>query len=163
MDSDTLTVEWVATSELHPNPANPRLNDAAVGPVADSLRRFGWQQPIVAKRTGEIVAGHTRLLAAKQLGMERVPVFRFEGSDLDAVAYGIADNRTARKPIVRGALLEIMGRDSVFDAVVEDNGQPLIGMEVLEALDLWPDPQRGVLTTNPDSPDIPLYNLLGVR
>lgn len=70
MESNTLTVEWVALAELHPNPANPRLNDAAVDPVADSLRRFGWQQPIVAKRTGEVVAGHTRLLAAKQLGME---------------------------------------------------------------------------------------------
>ncbi len=74
-----------------------------------------------------------------------------------------ADNRTARKPIVRAALVEIMGRDSVFDAVVEDTGQPLIGMEVLEALDLCPDPQRGILTTNPASPDIPLYNLLRVR
>ena len=60
MDTRDLTVDWVATTELHPNPANPRLNDAAVDPVADSLRRFGWQQPIVAKPTGENVTGHTR-------------------------------------------------------------------------------------------------------
>ncbi len=71
-----------------------------------------------------------------------------------------ADDRTARKPIARGVLVEVLGRDSIFDAVVEDRGEPLIGMEILEALDLWPDPQRGVLTTNPLSPDIPLYNLL---
>ena len=71
-----------------------------------------------------------------------------------------ADNRAARKPIARGVLVEVLGRDSIFDAVVEDRGEPLIGMEILEALDLWPDPQRGVLTTNPLSPDIPLYNLL---
>ena len=45
LDSDTLTVEWVATTELHPNPANPSLNDAAVGPVSDSLPRFGRPQP----------------------------------------------------------------------------------------------------------------------
>ncbi len=90
-----LAVEWVATDAVYPNPANPRVNDAAVGPVADSLRRFGWQQPIVAKDGGEVVAGHTRLRAAKQLGMERVPVLRFNGSDIDAVAFGIADNRTA--------------------------------------------------------------------
>ena len=51
-------------------------------------------------------------------------------------------------------------RDSIFDTVVEDQDEPLIGMEILEALDLWPDPQRGVLTTNPLSTDIPLYNLL---
>ena len=74
-----------------------------------------------------------------------------------------AGNRTARKPIVRGALIEIMDRTAIFDAVVEEDGQPLIGMVVLEELDLWPDPQRGILTTNPASPDMPLYNLLGVR
>ena len=71
-----------------------------------------------------------------------------------------ADDRIARKPVVRGVMVEIMGRDSIFDAIVEENGQALIGMEVLEALDLWPDPQRGALTTNPLSPDTPLFNLL---
>ena len=80
--------------ELFPNPSNPRVNDAAVAPVEASVRRFGWQQPVVAKPSGEIVAGHTRLQAAQRLGVERVPVLRFEGSDLDAVAYAIADNRT---------------------------------------------------------------------
>ena len=73
-----------------------------------------------------------------------------------------ADNQTARKPIVRGALIEIMDRTALFDAVVEEDRQLLIGMVVLEELDLWPDPQRGILTTNPASPDIPLYNLLKV-
>ncbi len=91
---DELTVEWVDADTLFPNPANPRVNDAAVEPVANSIRRFGWQQPLVAKPSGEIVAGHTRLKAAQKLGFERVPVLRFRGSDLDAVAFGIADNRT---------------------------------------------------------------------
>ena len=71
-----------------------------------------------------------------------------------------ADNRIGRKPIARGVLLEIMERTAIFDAVVEEDGQALIGMVVLEELDLWPDPQRGTLTTNPLSPDTPLYNLL---
>lgn len=91
---NTLTVEWLTLDEVFPNPANPRVNDAAVEPVAASLRRFGWQQPIVAKESGEIVAGHTRLRAARDLAMTIVPVVRFEGTDLDAVAYGIADNKT---------------------------------------------------------------------
>ncbi len=90
-----LAVEWVAIDRLHPNPANPRVNDHAVEPVASSIRRFGWQQPLVAKPNGEIVAGHTRFKAAQQLGLDTVPVFRFTGSDIDAVAFGIADNKTA--------------------------------------------------------------------
>ena len=94
MEASTLEVEWVPATSLRLNPANPRRNEAAVPHVAASLARFGWRQPIVARPSGEIVAGHTRLLAARSLGMERVPVVRFEGTDLDATAYAIADNRT---------------------------------------------------------------------
>jgi len=90
----SLSVEWVAPDELYPNPANPRINDPAVPHVAASLARFGWQQPIVARPSGEIVAGHTRLKAAQKLGMDRVPVVRFQGTDLDAAAYNVADNKT---------------------------------------------------------------------
>jgi len=63
-------------------------------PSAASIRRFGWQQPIVARRSGEVIAGNTRLKAAQELGMTEVPVWWLEGTDLDAVAFGIADNRT---------------------------------------------------------------------
>lgn len=89
-----LKVDWVALATLTPNPSNPRVNDDAVPHVAASIRRFGWQQPIVAKRSGEVIAGHTRLKAARQLGLAKVPVAWFDGSDLDATAFGIADNRT---------------------------------------------------------------------
>src|SRR5262245_48420464 len=84
----------VSISRLFCSPTNPRRNDAAVPHVAASLRRFGWQQPIVARRTGEVIAGNTRLKAAQSLGMTEVPVWWFEGSDLDALSYAIADNRT---------------------------------------------------------------------
>jgi DNA modification methylase len=94
LDTARLTVEWVALSRLSNNPSNPRLNDAAVPHVAASLRRFGWQQPVVAKRTGEVIAGNTRLKAARTLGMTEAPVVWFDGSELDAVAYSIADNKT---------------------------------------------------------------------
>lgn len=74
-----LEVEWVAIGDLFGNPANPRHNEDAVGSVADSIRRFGWQQPVVAKPSGEVIAGNTRLKAAQRLGLERVPVVRFHG------------------------------------------------------------------------------------
>jgi ParB-like chromosome segregation protein Spo0J len=87
-------VETVEISRLFCSPTNPRHNDAAVPHVAASIRRFGWQQPIVARRSGEVIAGNTRLKAAQDLGMTEVPVWWFDGTDLDAVAFGIADNRT---------------------------------------------------------------------
>ncbi len=88
-------VEIVAIDRLFCSPTNPRKNDAAVPHVAASIRRFGWHQPIVARRTGEVIAGNTRLKAAQSLGMTEVPVWWFDGSDIDAIAYTIADNRTA--------------------------------------------------------------------
>ena len=78
------------------------------------------------------------------------------------IAVRYADQRIGRKPIARGVAVEVLGRVGTFDAVVEEDGELLVGMEILEGLDLWPDPQRGILTTNPESPDVALYNLLRV-
>ena len=87
-------VEIVPITRLFCSPTNPRKNDAAVPHVAASIRRFGWQQPVVARPTGEVIAGNTRLKAAQELGMSEVPVWWFHGTDLDAVAFSIADNRS---------------------------------------------------------------------
>ena len=89
-----LTIEWVDIDRVYASPANPRLNDQAVPHVAPSIKRFGWRQPIVAKPSGEVIAGNTRLKAALSLGMGKVPVVWFNGSDLEATAFAIADNRT---------------------------------------------------------------------
>ncbi len=94
MEQVSLEVVWVPIASLYANPANPRINDPAVPHVAASIRRFGWRQPIVAKRSGEVIAGNTRLKAAHELKLAEVPVVWFEGTDLDATAYAIADNRT---------------------------------------------------------------------
>ena len=97
MFQGALQVEWVPLAKVFLSPSNPRINDPAVPELAGSIRRFGWQQPIVAKRSGEVIAGNTRLKAAKSLGMAEVPVVWFEGSDLEATAYQVADNRTHEK------------------------------------------------------------------
>jgi DNA modification methylase len=117
-----LAVEWTPIDRLQLNPSNPRINDAAVPHVAASLARFGWQQPVVAKRSGEVVAGNTRLKAARSLGMESVPVVWFGGSDLDAVAYGIADNKLHElssfdPPALAKLLDELRREDASFDGL----------------------------------------------
>jgi ParB-like chromosome segregation protein Spo0J len=121
MDRSTLAVEWVSTDELHLNPANPRHNDEAVPHVAASIQRFGWRQPVVARPDGEVIAGNTRLKAAQSLGMTEVPVVRFEGSDLEATAYGIADNRSSEfatwdEPAL-AELLEALRAEDALDGV----------------------------------------------
>ncbi|MEO6594585.1 MAG: ParB N-terminal domain-containing protein, partial [Planctomycetota bacterium] len=114
-------VETIPISQLYCSPTNPRLNDQAVPHVAASIRRFGWQQPIVARRTGEVVAGNTRLKAAQSLGMTEVPVWWFEGTDLDAVAYNLADNRAHEHASWNEAelatLLEQLRKEDALDGV----------------------------------------------
>ncbi len=69
-----MKVELRPTDSIRPYPGNPRDNDDAVAAVAQSIRQFGFRQPIVVDAEGVIVAGHTRWRAAQQLGLERVPV-----------------------------------------------------------------------------------------
>ena len=81
---------------IKPYKNNPRHNDKAVEFVANSLREFGWKQPIVIDEQYEIVAGHTRWKAAKMLGMETVPCVMADDLTPEQVqAYRLADNKTA--------------------------------------------------------------------
>jgi len=113
-----LTIEQVPLDRLRLNPANPRINDEAVPHVVASIQRFGWQQPIVALPSGEVIAGNTRLKAAQKMGLTEVPVVWFEGTDLDATAFAIADNRThefARwdEPALAQLLQHLQAEDSL--------------------------------------------------
>jgi len=69
-----MKVEQIDIARVIPYARNPRKNEAAVAKVAASLKEFGWRQPIVVDSEMVIVVGHTRYLAAQQLGMEKVPV-----------------------------------------------------------------------------------------
>ena len=82
--------------ELRPYPNNPRQNDAAVEYVANSLRAFGWKQPIVIDSDGVIIAGHTRWKAAQTLGWKTAPCVIADDLTEDQIkAYRLADNKTA--------------------------------------------------------------------
>ncbi len=89
-------VESVALDEIRPYDNNPRLNDGAVDACAESIRRFGFRQPIVVDGEGIIVVGHTRYKAARKLGLDSAPVHRaVELTPEQATAYRIADNKTS--------------------------------------------------------------------
>lgn len=88
-------VKLVDIGSLKPYKGNPRKNERAVEPVANSIREFGFKQPIVVGKDNTVIAGHTRLLAAKELGLKEVPVI--VADDLtpeQAKAYRLADNKT---------------------------------------------------------------------
>lgn len=93
-----MEIQVVPIGNVIPYENNPRVNDDAVGYVANSLKEFGWQQPIVVDRNFIIIAGHTRLLAAQSLEMTEVPVVI--ASELSAgqiKAFRLADNKVSEK------------------------------------------------------------------
>ena len=80
--------------DLIPYDKNPRKNDEAVKYVKASIEQFGFKVPIVIDAQGVIVAGHTRLKAAKELGMEEVPCIVADDLTEEQVrAYRLADNK----------------------------------------------------------------------
>lgn len=79
---------------IRPYEKNPRNNEKSVEKVANSIREFGFLQPIVCDRDGVILAGHTRYAAAKSLGLRKVPVLYADGlTPEQARAYRLADNK----------------------------------------------------------------------
>lgn len=109
---------WMAPGDLTPWGANPRsITDAEVEAVAGSIRRFGFGAPVVATPGGTIIAGHTRTLAARRLGLEKIPVRILDLSAEEAAALALADNK----------LGELVAWDDVALARVVEGLQ---GMEV---------------------------------
>src|SRR5262249_26166225 len=90
-----MKIELRKLSDIKPYPGNPRVNDAAVDAVAQSIREFGFRQPIVVDTEGVIIVGHTRYKAAIKLGLEKVPVHVAKDLAPEQIkAYRIADNKT---------------------------------------------------------------------
>lgn len=88
--------EWVDPATLTPWALNPRQRPSAaqVRELAASIQALGWGAPILARRRDRrILAGHTRQLAALQLGLELVPVRFVDVTDEQAQAITLADNR----------------------------------------------------------------------
>lgn len=94
-----LTIESWPVEKLVPYLGNARrLSDRAISIVAASIREYGWRQPIVVDKQGVVIVGHTRLLAAKALGLETVPVHVAANlTPQQVAAYRLMDNRSGHE------------------------------------------------------------------
>jgi DNA modification methylase len=94
---DDLAIAWRPLGELIPYARNPRTHtDAQVAQIAASIREFGWTNPVLVDGANGIIAGHGRVLAARKLGLERVPVIELAHmTDGQKRAYVLADNQLA--------------------------------------------------------------------
>lgn len=111
-------IDLVAIEKLVPYARNSRTHsDAQVAQIAASMREWGWTNPVLVDEHGGIIAGHGRVLAARQLGLAEVPVIVARGwSEAQKRAYVISDNKLALnaewdEDMLRAELLDLKGFD----------------------------------------------------
>ena len=94
---DDLAIAWRPLGALIPYAQNPRTHsDGQLAQIAASIREFGWTNPVLVDGQNGIIAGHGRVLAARKLGLERVPVIELTHmSEAQKRAYVLADNQLA--------------------------------------------------------------------
>lgn len=109
---------------IFPYDKNPRDNSRSIDRVAESIREFGFLQPIVCDANGVILAGHTRYAAAQKLGLSEVPVlFARNLTPNQARAYRLADNKVGEESkwledVLSSELEAVALDDGLFDASV---------------------------------------------
>ena len=108
--------------DLIPYEKNPRDNDKAVKYVAKSIKEFGFKVPIIIDKDNVIVTGHTRWKAAKELGLENVPVIMADDlSDEQIKAFRLADNKVSEASSWNKSLLD-EELEAILNINMEDFG-----------------------------------------
>lgn len=123
-------IVYMKPDELIPYENNPRINDQAVDAVANSIEELDFRNPIIVDKNNVVIAGHTRLKAAKQLGLEEVPVIKANDMTPEqARAYRLIDNKTNEladwdKVALNEELKELQDyldmEDFGFDSLIEE-------------------------------------------
>lgn len=91
-----MKIEQINISEIKPYKNNPRKNDQAVKVVKRSIKEFGFRNPMLLDKKNEIIAGHTRLKAAIELGYKKVPYITIDDlTPAQIKAFRIMDNKSS--------------------------------------------------------------------
>lgn len=93
-----MDIKEIKIEDITPYENNPRNNEEAVEKVANSIKEFGFKQPLVLDKNNVIVIGHTRLKASKRLGLKTVPCIYADDLTQDQInALRLADNKRSRR------------------------------------------------------------------
>lgn len=148
-----MIVENVPIDSVIPYARNPRKNTGAIPKVAASLKEFGWRQPIVVDSEMVVIVGHTRLEAARHLGLKEVPIHKAtELTPEQAKAYRITDNRSGEEAEWDWDLLKLeMGDLKALDFPLMSTG-----FDLLEIKDIMAEEkQLGDADDIPPTPEVP--------
>tara|TARA_R100001594_G_C4022835_1_gene259561 strand:- start:38 stop:1264 length:1227 start_codon:yes stop_codon:yes gene_type:complete len=156
---------YAPIADLHPWEDNPRNNEGAVSKVAESIKRFGFGSPIIARKAnGMIIAGHTRWLASQSLGLDKVPVRYLDLDEVDAKLLAISDNSIGEiaewEPTTLAAQLDELKAHGV-DLDVTGWGEDKIDEILQNVKSLQPvfDPNDEEIP--PSDPTVPISSSIG--
>jgi hypothetical protein len=182
-----LKIEYRSVSDLVPYVRNARTHsDTQVGQIADSVKEFGWTNPVLIDEKNVLIAGHARVLAARRLGMKEVPAIVLGHlTEAQRKALVLADNRLALnagwdEDLLRqelndltalnfdldllgfsGAEIDALLTDPLSDAA--DNAPPLPERAVSQLGDLWCCGEHRVLCGDATDPKAVSRLLAGSR
>lgn len=128
-------VTYMSTDLLVPYTNNARTHsDKQIEQIANSIQRFGFNNPILVDHNNVVIAGHGRLLAAKKIGLDKVPTLKLEHmSEKDKKAYILADNKLAENAgwdnqILKLELEGLIEFDTDFDLTITGFSTPEIDL-----------------------------------
>lgn len=102
-----IEIKYIPIDDIKPYKNNPRLNEDAIPYVMNSIKEFGFKNPIILDKNNVIVAGHTRLESAKRLDIKEVPVIYADDLTEEQIkAFRLADNKVAEKSMWDFELLD---------------------------------------------------------
>lgn len=160
--SEKLKIVYRPLQELSPYAHNARTHSTEqVAQLVESIKQFGWTNPVLIDEKGEIIAGHGRVMAAEMLKMDSVPVIVLSGlTDEQKKAYRLADNRL---PMNAGWDEDLL-RMELSDLINADFDVSLTGFGPTEIDELLTDVLSG--TGNKEEPyttkiDTPVYEPSG--
>jgi len=146
-------IEWRSVETLIPYAKNARTHsDEQVAQIAGSIKEFGFNNPVLVDKENSVIAGHGRLMAARKLGMDKVPVVELEHlTESQRKAYVLADNRIALNSGWDTSMLSLELQD-----LKDDIDLSLLGFDPdeLDAL-LNPIEETEGLTDEDAVPDVP--------
>lgn len=156
-----LSIRYVPVSQLKPFAHNARThNNRQIKSIANSIRLFGWINPVIIDRSNRIIAGHGRVEAAKALEIEEVPTIQIENLTEDQIrAYVIGDNKLASnagwdKEILAIELQHLMTLDGLdFDITVTGFEVPEIDL-IIEEANSPPGKEDWIPEIDPEKPAV---------
>ena len=142
-----LEIKYININDIKPYKKNPRINENAIPFVMESIKKFGFKNPVILDKNNVIVCGHTRIKSAERLGIKEIPcIYADDLTEEQVKAFRLADNKVSEKAEWDLDLLN----EELFELKELDFDMDVLGFE---NVDLNDEEQKEIVED--DVPELP--------